>query len=79
MLRFYKIPKRLITPYQCRLFSNISNDESNFDTHDDFAPKRKTINNMEQKIAEYISQNNVLVFMKGTKQRPMCGFSNLVI
>lgn len=30
------------------------------------------------RISGYVKSNNVVVFMKGTQQQPMCGFSNNV-
>ena len=30
-------------------------------------------------IDKYISENKVVVFIKGTKQFPQCGFSNTVV
>lgn len=32
-----------------------------------------------QKIDELVHQNKIMVFMKGTKLMPMCGFSNNVV
>nr|YP_010204005.1 glutaredoxin [Ahnfeltia fastigiata]UAT97659.1 glutaredoxin [Ahnfeltia fastigiata]UAT97863.1 glutaredoxin [Ahnfeltia fastigiata] len=34
---------------------------------------------LERKICKLISEHNILVFMKGHKLMPMCGFSNTVI
>ena len=34
---------------------------------------------LKDKIDTLVSQNKVLVFMKGTKLMPMCGFSNNVV
>lgn len=36
-------------------------------------------NNAKSKIEETINNNNVTLFMKGTKEEPMCGFSAQVI
>jgi len=35
--------------------------------------------NFKKKVDELIHQNKVLLFVKGTKQFPQCGFSNAVI
>ena len=33
----------------------------------------------KQKIIDEIASNNIILFMKGTKGMPMCGFSNSVV
>ena len=35
--------------------------------------------NLKDKIIEDINSNNILLFMKGTKEMPMCGFSATVV
>jgi len=35
--------------------------------------------NLKQKLDELIAQNKILLFVKGTKSFPQCGFSNAVI
>ena len=34
---------------------------------------------LKEKIIKQISENKVILFMKGTKEMPMCGFSSTVI
>ena len=34
---------------------------------------------LKQKIEDLVKQNKVVVFMKGTRQFPQCGFSNTVV
>ena len=64
---------------QYRLFSN--NDVSNFDAHDDFAPKTKkpATSDVKVQIENYIQNNDVTLFMKGNRNMPQCGFSNYVV
>ena len=60
-------------------------DESGF--HDDFKTVRKppqvNINELMEKkkeeIQKIIESNNIVLFMKGTPQRPECGFSGAVV
>ena len=57
-------------------------DESNFNAHSDFEPKSKIHDDTESlnnQINEWISKNDVTVFMKGTRKMPRCGFSNYVV
>jgi monothiol glutaredoxin len=42
-------------------------------------PKRKTAMSIEQFIDNEVKANNVVLFMKGTPQFPMCGFSAQVV
>jgi len=37
------------------------------------------MSNISQKIQETISNNNVVLYMKGTKDFPQCGFSAVVV
>ena len=34
---------------------------------------------MNQQISEWIQQNDIVVFMKGNKKMPRCGFSNYIV
>ena len=34
---------------------------------------------MKEQIIDDINNNNIIVYMKGTKDMPMCGFSNSVV
>ncbi|MFQ3307102.1 MAG: monothiol glutaredoxin [Candidatus Midichloriaceae bacterium] len=35
--------------------------------------------NIQEKIKKIINSNDVVLFMKGTRDEPMCGFSSMVI
>jgi len=35
--------------------------------------------NLKEKIIQDIENNDIILYMKGTKEMPMCGFSNSVI
>ncbi len=55
---------------------------SNEDIHDDFKPKvKQEINdqNVMKIIDDWVKQNDVVIFMKGTREMPRCGFSNYVV
>lgn len=47
------------------------------DSHDDFKPKRTVIDdsNVAALIEKQISDNMVMLYMKGTPSQPQCGFS----
>ena len=52
------------------------------DIHSDFKPKFKVeINNenVMKVIDDWVKNNNVVIFMKGTREMPRCGFSNYVV
>ena len=34
---------------------------------------------MKEQIIDDINNNNIILYMKGTKDMPMCGFSNSVV
>jgi len=56
--------------------------DSNEDIHDDFKPKvKQEINdqNVMKIIDDWVKQNDVVIFMKGTREMPRCGFSNYVV
>ena len=36
-------------------------------------------NELKEKIVNDINDNNIILFMKGTKEMPMCGFSSTVV
>ena len=38
-----------------------------------------TMNDAQQRIADIVQQNRVVLFMKGTAQFPMCGFSGRAV
>jgi len=48
------------------------------DSHDDFKPQYKPdAGPAREAIEKYIKDNRVFIFMKGTPDAPMCGFSNM--
>ena len=53
------------------------------DSHDDFAPKRKVVGGGEdeaiQMIKEHVQANPIMLYMKGSPNMPMCGFSAKVV
>jgi monothiol glutaredoxin len=52
------------------------------DSHNDFKPKVKqtiTDENVMGMIDDLVKNNTVVVFMKGTREMPRCGFSNSMI
>ena len=61
-----------------KYFSTTSNE----DIHDDFKPKvKQEINdqNVMALIDDWVKNNDVVIFMKGTRDMPRCGFSNFVV
>ncbi|EGR27647.1 glutaredoxin-like protein, putative [Ichthyophthirius multifiliis] len=64
---------------------NNNNQEKNEEqTHPDFQPKIKiqedaSENQVTEMIDKQVKGNKVCIFMKGTPQMPMCGYSNFVI
>lgn len=60
----------------------VSQGPDSDDTHSDFKPKQKhtiTDENVLPMIDEWVKSNDVLIFMKGTREMPRCGFSNYVV
>jgi monothiol glutaredoxin len=52
------------------------------ETHTDFKPKIKkdiTDENVMDQIDEWVKGNDCLLFMKGTREMPRCGFSNFLV
>jgi monothiol glutaredoxin len=63
-------------------FNKISLMNFSEDSHNDFKPKVKqqiTDENVIGMIDEWVKNNKVVVFMKGTREMPRCGFSNSLI
>ena len=57
-----------------------ASDESNFDGHDDFSAKSKTSGSgLDKQINDWITENDICLFMKGTRKMPRCGFSNYTV
>ena len=51
-------------------------------SHDDFAPKRKVVDDIDeavQMIGDHIKSNHIMLYMKGSPAMPMCGFSAKVV
>jgi monothiol glutaredoxin len=51
-------------------------------SHNDFEPKTKapmTTEQLTEQFDKWINDNDVVVFMKGTRKMPQCGFSRLVV
>jgi monothiol glutaredoxin len=72
------INQNLITINKSNFSENPSKND-NDDVHSDFKPKSKveiTDDNVMQMIDYWIKNNEVVVFMKGTREMPRCGFSN---
>ena len=52
------------------------------DSHDDFAPKRKSVEGDDvaiQIIGDHVKNNPIMLYMKGSPNMPMCGFSARVV
>lgn len=53
------------------------------DTHQDFQPKKKNVPEGLEDVMKLIDQqvktNDVMLYMKGTPNRPMCGFSGRAV
>ena len=56
------------------------------DSHDDFQPKNKiaqseedAVKEVTEHISSWVKDNDVCVFMKGTRKMPQCGFSRYVV
>jgi monothiol glutaredoxin len=64
-----------------KYFSSTPTPEAE-DSHSDFKPKvKQEINNenVMKLIDEWVKNNEVVLFMKGTREMPRCGFSNYVV
>lgn len=51
------------------------------ESHDDFKTKKKTSFDevqLNNQFREWIEKNDIVLFMKGTRKMPRCGFSNYV-
>jgi hypothetical protein len=65
------------TSYMSKPFSTETDD-----IHSDFKPKvKQEINNenVMNIIDDWVKNNDVVLFMKGTREMPRCGFSNYVL
>ena len=53
------------------------------DSHDDFAPQKKTvpteIDEAIEMIQQHVNDNPVMLYMKGNPSMPMCGFSAKIV
>ena len=73
-----------VTPFQMATIPafrfSTGKEESDFDGHDDFKAESKVGGSeLDSKIMEWVSGNDVCLFMKGTRKMPRCGFSNYVV
>lgn len=52
----------------------------NDDSHSDFQAKTKELSSTDltDSIDKWVKENDVVVFMKGTRKMPQCGFSRYV-
>mgnify|MGYP005862526551 CR=1 FL=1 len=70
-----RVPSSVVpTSFQIASFSS--------DSHDDFAPKRKAVGGEDeaiQMIKEHVESNPIMLYMKGSPNMPMCGFSAKVV
>lgn len=51
-------------------------------SHDDFAPQRKAVDGEDEAlkmIEEHVTANPIMLYMKGSPNMPMCGFSAKVV
>ena len=59
-----------------------NHDHDHDNGHDDFKAKSKAApldeNQLNQQLKEWIEKNDIVLFMKGNKKMPRCGFSNYV-
>lgn len=63
-------------------FSSLQVAHFSSDSHDDFAPKRKAVGGEDeaiQMIQEHVESNPIMLYMKGSPNMPMCGFSAKVV
>ncbi len=63
-------------------FNFSSSNQNDEDMHSDFKPRSKvevTDENVMDMIEDWVKNNDVVLFMKGTLDAPRCGFSNLVV
>ena len=63
----------IFAPLHLRAFSN--------ESHSDFQTKEKaqTSTEVTEHISAWVKDNDVVVFMKGTRKMPSCGFSQYVV
>ena len=70
----------LMRPMAMQSYRMFSTDS---ESHDDFQPKSKMEGSDSTEITEHISkwikENDVCVFMKGSRKMPQCGFSRYVV
>merc|ERR1711862_937427 len=85
MPSYHKIEISISSQKKCNLqqtnrqiaFYSSSSDNS----HSDFAPKRKSIegDDVQKMIHEHVTNNKIMLYMKGTPNQPQCGFSMRVV
>lgn len=67
-----------ILPFSQQQVAWFSSDGS----HDDFAPQRKQVGDEDEAmkmIQEHVDSNPIMLYMKGSPNMPMCGFSAQVV
>ena len=69
-----------LSNFNLRSFATTDADES---SHSDFQPQSKTkagdSTEVSEHISKWIEENDICVFMKGTRKMPQCGFSKYVM
>ena len=61
---------------------NHNHDDDGKESHSDFKAKSKAPLNEEQlnaQFSQWIKENDIVLFMKGSKKMPRCGFSNYAV
>jgi monothiol glutaredoxin len=69
------------TPLSASLYAGSHRSFSD-GSHDDFAPKRKAVEGMDEAVKmidDQIKENRVMLYMKGSPSMPQCGFSARVV
>ena len=57
-------------------------DDVNEESHSDFQSKSKVSSDdakLKEMVDTWVKENDVVLFMKGNKKMPRCGFSNYVV
>lgn len=69
------------TPYLQHSLRGFSSSSTEGDSHSDFEPVSKALSSDELKatFTKWIDENDIVIFMKGTKKQPLCGFSRFVV
>jgi G3E family GTPase len=78
-----KQQKATLSQASLRFFHAEHNHDHDHDHgHDDFKAKSKAApkneQELNQQLKEWVEKNDIVLFMKGNKKMPRCGFSNYV-